>query len=99
MCVDYRMLNSLLHPVNKAHSKAKGIVTLVPLPKIDEIYAQLQGSKIFSALDMRSGYFHIELSEEAKPKTAFVPGDPMDLSTNLIDVHLDYLKHQLISRG
>ena len=76
MCVDYRMLNSLLPPVNKAHSKAKGIVTLVPLPKIDEIYAQLQGSKIFSALNMRSGYFHIELSEEAKPKTAFVPGGP-----------------------
>ena len=76
MCVDYRMLNSLLPPVNKAHSKAKGIVTLVPLPKIDEIYAQLQGSKIFSALDMRSGYFHIELSGEAKPKTAFVPGGP-----------------------
>ena len=43
MCVDYRMLNNLLPPVNKAHSKAKGIVTLVPLPKIDEIYAQLQG--------------------------------------------------------
>ena len=76
MCVDYRMLNSLLPPVNKAHSKAKGIVTLVPLPKIDEIYAQLQGSKIFSALDMRSGYFHIELSEDAKPKTAFIPGGP-----------------------
>ena len=32
MCVDYRMLNSILPPVNKAHSKAKGIVTLVPLP-------------------------------------------------------------------
>ena len=76
MCVDYRMLNSLLPPVNKAHSKAKGIVMLVPLPKIDKKYAQLQGSKIFSALDMRSGYFHIELSEEAKPKTAFVPGGP-----------------------
>ena len=76
MCVDYRILNSLLPPVNKAHSKAKGIATLVPLPKIDEIYAQLQGSKIFSALDMRSGYFHIELSEEAKPKTTFVPGGP-----------------------
>ena len=76
MCVDYRVLNSLLPPVNKAHSKAKGILTLVPLPKIDEIYAQLKGSKVYSAIDMRSGYFHLGLSEDAKPKTAFVPGGP-----------------------
>ena len=76
MCVDYRVLNSLLPPVNKAHSKAKGILSLVPLPKIDEIYAQLKGSKVYSAIDMRSGYFHLGLSEDAKPKTAFVPGGP-----------------------
>ena len=76
MYVDYRVLNSLLPPVNKAHSRAKGILTLVPLPKIDEIYAQLRGSKVYSAIDMRSGYFHLGLSEEAKPKTAFVPGGP-----------------------
>ena len=39
MCVDYRMLNSLLPKVEKAHTKAKGVLTLVPIPKIDEIYA------------------------------------------------------------
>ena len=37
LCVDYRVINSLLSKVNKAHSKAKGVLTLVPLPKIDEI--------------------------------------------------------------
>ena len=39
MCLDYRMLNQLLPKVDKAHSKAKGVLTLVPLPKIDEIYS------------------------------------------------------------
>ena len=76
MCIDYRQLNGLLPPVKKAHSNAKGVLTLVPLPKIDEIYAKLKNSKVYSALDMRSGYYHIELSEESKPKTAFVVGGP-----------------------
>ena len=72
LCVDYRAVNSLLPPVKKAFSKAKGILTLVPLPKIDEIYAQLKGSKIYSTFDMRSGYYHMVLSEKARMKTAFV---------------------------
>ena len=38
LCVDYRVINSLLPEVQKAHSKAKGILTLVPLPQIDHIY-------------------------------------------------------------
>ena len=50
----------------------KGCISLVPLPKIDKLYARLQGYKIFSTLDLRSGYYHIGLSESAKPKTAFV---------------------------
>ena len=71
MCVDYRALNKLLPPVKKAHSNAKGILSLVPLPKIDEIYANLKGSKVFSTLDMHSRYHHVEMTEEARPKTAF----------------------------
>ena len=55
MCVDYRMLNQLLPKVDKTHSKAKGVLTLVPLPNIDEIYAKLEGSTIYSMFDMRSG--------------------------------------------
>ena len=76
MCVDYRMLNQLLPKVDKAHSKAKGVLTLVPLPKIDEIYAKLEGSTIYSTFDMRSGYYHLKLSSESQPKSAFVIGGP-----------------------
>ena len=72
LCVNYRALNSLLSPVKKAFSKAKGIPTLVPLPKIDKIYARLKGSKIYSTFDMRSGYYHMVLSEKSRPKSAFV---------------------------
>ena len=76
MCVDYRMLNQLLPKVDKVHSKAKGVLTLVPLPKIDEIYAKLEGSTIYSTFDMRSGYYHLELSQESQPKSAFVVRGP-----------------------
>ena len=77
MCVGYRMVNSLAPPVVKAHSKAKGVLTFVPLPKSDEIFAKLKGSQIYSTFDMRSGYYHLELSKEAQAKTAFVIGGPI----------------------
>ena len=38
LCVDYRAINKLLPTVQKEGSKVKGVLTLVPLPKIDEIY-------------------------------------------------------------
>ena len=76
LCVDYRIISSLLPEVQKAHSKAKGVLTLVPLPQIDHIHARLRGSKIFSTFDLRSRYHHMELSLEARAKSAFVT--PMD---------------------
>ena len=76
LCVDYRVINNLLPEVQKAHSKAKGVLTLFPLPQIDHIYARLRGSKIFSTFDLRSGYHHMALSLEATAKSAFVT--PMD---------------------
>ena len=71
MCVDFRKLNMLQPEVTNV-SGGKECISLVPLPKIDELYAQLKGYKVFSTIDLRSGYYHIGLSESAKPKTAFV---------------------------
>ena len=76
MCVDYCMLNQLLPKIDKVHSKARGVITLVPLPNIDEIYAKLEGSTIYSTFDMRSAYYHLELSPESQPKSAFMIGGP-----------------------
>ena len=66
--MDYRRLNKLQPEVTKADG-GKGCISLIPLPKID---AKLKVYKVFSSLDLRSGYYHIGLSESAKPKTAFV---------------------------
>ena len=74
--MDYRMLNFLLPKVEKAHTKAKGVLTSVPIRKIDEIYAKLEGSTVYSTFDMRSGYYHLELTPESQPKSAFVVGAP-----------------------
>ena len=71
MCVDYQRINKLQPEVTKADG-GKGCISLIPLPKIDELYAKLKGYKVFSSLDLRSGYYHIGLKDSAKPKSAFV---------------------------
>ena len=53
-------------------SQTGGNISLVPLPKIDEMYGRLKGAKYFTTLDLRSGYYHIGLSEGSKAETAFV---------------------------
>ena len=72
MCIDFCAINALQPTVIKADSKAKGNFTLHPLPNIDHLYAQLKGAKIFTTLDLRSGYYHIELGQSSHTKTAFV---------------------------
>ena len=72
MCINFQRLNALQPAVVKVDSKAKGNLTLHPLPKIDELYVKLGGAKIFSALDLTSGYYHIELGSTSRVKTAFV---------------------------
>ena len=64
------MLYNLM--VIKADSKVKRNFTLHPLPNIDHLYAQLKGAKISTTLDLRSGYYHIELGQSSHAKTAFV---------------------------
>ena len=72
MCIDFRKLNELQPEVHCADSETGGNISLVPLPKIDEMYGRLRGAKVFTTLDLRSGYYHIGLSENSKAKTAFV---------------------------
>ena len=72
MCIDFRKLNDLQPEVHRADSQTGGNISLVPLPKIDEIYGRLKGAKYFTTLDLRSGYYHIGLSENSKAKMAFV---------------------------
>ena len=71
LCVDFRKVNELQQEVITA-GKTKGQISVHPLPKIDEMYAKLKGAKVFSMIDLRSGYHHIALGKSSRAKTAFV---------------------------
>ena len=72
MCIDFHAVNVLQPKVVKVDSKAKGNLTLHPLPNINQLYAQLRGAKIFTTVDLRSGYYHIELDKDSQSKMAFI---------------------------
>ncbi|GJV37974.1 putative reverse transcriptase domain-containing protein [Tanacetum coccineum] len=59
MCIDYRELNKLT------------IKNHYPLPRIDDLFDQLQGSSVYSKIDLRSGYHQLRVRDEDIPKTAF----------------------------
>ena len=71
LCIDFRKINNLQQAVI-TEGKSKGCLSLVPLPKIDEMYAKLKGAKFFSTIDLRSGYYHIALGKDSCAKMAFV---------------------------
>ena len=52
--------------------KTKGQISIHPLPKIDEMYAKQKGAKVFSTIDLRSGYHHIMLGKSSRAKMAFI---------------------------
>ncbi|GKD85593.1 hypothetical protein Tco_1356747 [Tanacetum coccineum] len=56
MCIDYRELNKLI------------VKNRYPLPRIDDLFDQLQGSSIYSKIDLRSGYHQLRVLKEDIPK-------------------------------
>ena len=60
--------NSLLPSVTPATGTKTGTFALMPLLKIDELFALLKGAKYFIALDLHSGYYHTKLDKELSPK-------------------------------
>nr|GEW84023.1 putative reverse transcriptase domain-containing protein [Tanacetum cinerariifolium] len=59
MCIDYRELNKLT------------IQNRYPLPRIDDLFDQLQGSSVYSKIDLRSSYHQLRVREKDIPITAF----------------------------
>ena len=53
-------------------AKAKGIIALIEMAKIDHIWAKLKGVQYFSSLDIRVGYHCISIYPASRPKTVFI---------------------------
>ena len=59
MCIDYRALNKIT------------VKNRYPLPRIEDLFDELQGAQYFTSLDLAQGYHQIRIPPEDVPKTAF----------------------------
>jgi hypothetical protein len=59
MCVDYRLLNDVT------------IKNKYPLPRIEDLFDQMRGARVFSKIDLRSGHHQMKIRPSDIPKTAF----------------------------
>jgi hypothetical protein len=59
LCVDYQKLNDIT------------IKNKYPLPKIEDLFDQMNGARVFSKIDLRTGYHQLKVRESDIPKTAF----------------------------
>ena len=71
LVIDCRELNNQIPKVQTTQTKSKGSLALIETTKIGHIWLKLRGTKYFSILDVCSGFHHISIHPDSRPRIAF----------------------------